>query len=53
MEEAKMSKENTVITVKYSGVNIHGKLIKPIYFRRKLDCNWSTLLFNFNNENKT
>ena len=44
LEEAQKLKENSVITVKYSGVNVYNKLIQPIYMRVRNDVSWSDVV---------
>lgn len=44
MEEAKKVKEGSVITVKYSGTNAHGKLQYPKFFRERIDVNWNDII---------
>ena len=42
-DEAKQIKAGSVITVKHSGVNVHGTLLFPQFYRTRLDVNWSDL----------
>ena len=37
LKELKKIEENTVITVKYGGLNANGKLIQPVYMRIRKD----------------
>ena len=51
IEQAKNLKVNTVITVKYSGVNVYNKLIQPVFFRTRnsaSDMNWNELVYQYN-----
>ena len=42
-EEAKRIKEGAIITVKHSGVNIHGTLMYPQFYRERTDVTWRDL----------
>ena len=42
-EEAKKIKVGSVITVKHSGVNVHGTLLFPQFYRERTDVNWQDL----------
>ena len=42
-EQAKKIKERSVITVKHSGMNIHGTLLYPQFYRERLDLNWNNV----------
>ena len=47
LEISKKIKENTVITVKYSGVNVFNKLIHPVFYRSRNsseDVSWTDLV---------
>ena len=52
MEDAKKLKEGSVITVKYSGSNIHNKLIRPVFYRSRIDMTWKELVDQYNVHNK-
>lgn len=43
-EEAKKVAVGSVITVKHSGVNVHGTLLFPQFFRERNDVNWNEML---------
>ena len=54
LEKIKKMKENTVITVKYSGMNIYNKMIQPVFFRTRnssADMTWSDLVKQYQNNN--
>ena len=40
LKESSTVKVKDVITVKYSGVNVHNKLIQPYFFRKRDDFVW-------------
>ncbi len=40
LEAAKNIKSGSVITVKHSGVNVHGTLLYPQFYRERLDVTW-------------
>jgi hypothetical protein len=42
--EAKRVKEGAVISVKYSGTNIHGTLQFPKFYRERQDVKWNDLI---------
>ena len=42
-EDAKLVKPGDIITVKHSGVNVHGSLQYPQFYRRRLDIKWQDL----------
>ena len=47
LDQVKKLKENVVITVKYSGVNVYNKLIQPVFFRTRnssADMSWTDLV---------
>ena len=47
IDQSQKLKENTVITVKYSGINVYNKLIQPVFFRTRnssADMSWSDLV---------
>ena len=46
MKEAQKLKENEVITVKYSGVNVYNKLIQPVFMRIRNDVSWSDIVIS-------
>ena len=46
-EEAIKLKEDTVITVKHSGIRINDKLIQPYFFRVRVDLSWSDLVRHY------
>ena len=53
--EAKKIKEKSIVTVKYEGVNINNKLIKPTFYRsrnNKADMSWSELVLQYEDYNK-
>ena len=39
-EQAKQMKAGAVITVKHSGMNVHGTLQYPQFYRERLDVKW-------------
>ena len=43
-EEAKGIKTGSVITVKHSGVNVHGTLLYPQFYRERNDVKWADLV---------
>ena len=43
-EAAKMIKPGAVITVKHSGVNAHGSLMYPQFYRERLDVQWKDVI---------
>ena len=43
-EEAKLVKKGAVITVRHSGVNVHGTPLYPQFYRERLDVTWNDLL---------
>ena len=43
LEAAKKITSGTVITVKHSGVNVHGTLLFPQFYRERLDVKWHDL----------
>ena len=43
LEEAKKIKPGSVITVKHSGVNVHGTLLYPQFYRERNDVQWTEL----------
>ena len=45
--EIKKVDKDTIITVKYSGVNVNNKLITPEYFRIRPDVKWRELQKEF------
>lgn len=58
LSEAQNLKENDVITVMYSGVNVYNKLIQPIFYRKRktsaADKSWKELVEEYQyNVNKT
>ena len=46
LEEAKKLQEGNVITVKHLGVNAHGTLQFPQFYRERLDLKWENLINN-------
>ena len=42
--EARTVKEGAIITVKHSGINVHGTLLYPKFYRERLDVKWSDLV---------
>ena len=46
VEEIQKIKENTVITVRYSGINDNNKLLQPVYLRKRIDTTWSDIVAN-------
>jgi hypothetical protein len=42
-EETKQIKTGAVITVKHSGMNAHGTLLFPQFFRERPDVKWTDL----------
>ena len=42
-EVAKQVEVGSIITVKHSGVNVHGKLLYPQFYRERKDVSWSEL----------
>ena len=56
LDKTKKMKENTVITVKYSGMNIYNKMIQPVFFRTRnssADMTWSDLVKQYQNNNNS
>ena len=43
-EEAKKVKAGDVVTVKYLGVNVHGTLQYPKFYRERTDVKWEDLI---------
>ena len=43
LEDAKKIKEEAVITVKHSGMNVYGTLLFPQFYRERKDVKWSDL----------
>ncbi len=41
-EEAKKVKRGAVITVKHQGINVHGTLQFPHFFRERHDVKWNS-----------
>lgn len=44
VEQAKKVKEGAVITVKHLGVNVHGTLLYPKFYRERTDISWNELM---------
>ena len=42
-QETKRVKNGSVITVKHSGMNVHGTLLYPQFYRERSDLQWSDL----------
>ena len=51
MDETQKLKENSVITVKYGGINAYNKLIQPVFMRNRHDVSWSDVLEQQNKNN--
>ena len=52
LKEAQKVKENEVITVQYTGTNVHNKLIFPTFMRsrnNRTDLSWKELVDQYNN----
>ena len=43
-EEAKSIKKGSVITVKHQGMNVHGTLQYPKFYRERTDVKWNDLI---------
>jgi hypothetical protein len=43
-DDAKKVKEESVITVKHSGMNVHGTLQYPKFYRERTDVEWNDLI---------
>ena len=43
-KEAKKIKKDDVVTVKYLGLNVHGTLQYPKFFRERTDVTWDDLI---------
>ena len=40
-EDAKNVKVGSIITVKHQGMNVHGTLLYPMFYRERIDVNWN------------
>jgi hypothetical protein len=43
-EDAKKVKAGAVITVKYTGTNMHGTLMYPQFYRERTDVIWNDII---------